>query len=168
MYANALYAVLLGMSNHRLEMVDMGMYISVGEKTDEMERGSICLHIFRYLAPCLAGKESAALDRLRNKLCALRENLTAAERVVTDLGISHIVIGGKSDSRSVRLEFEAGIFCHEHIERGGISLGDSVAVLAVSDTYAVHNDGYDRARNADGIFHFIKNKTHFSFLSIIY
>ena len=37
--------------------------------------------------------------RLVNELCALSEDLTAAESVVTYLGVAHVVVGGQTYPR---------------------------------------------------------------------
>ena len=163
MNTDALYAVSLCVSNHRFEVVDMGMDVAVRKETDEMECAAVPATCDKVL-PSLSRKHFAGRDGLRNELCTLRKNLSRAERIVTDLGIAHIVVGGKSDSRSVGGELSHRVFFHKHVEGGGICVCNGVALLAVADADAVHNDCENGSLNAYRMRGFFEYVFHNGFL----
>ena len=66
-----------------------------------------------------------------------------AERVVTDFGIAHVVVGGKTDGGAVRLEPRHGARRHELVEIRGVCLLDCVAAAAVAAADTVHDDQYN-------------------------
>ena len=116
----------------------MRMDIAVREKTDKVQGVILCV---RYgLLPGIAFENLAGFYRVGYQLCALGENLTGAERVVADLRIAHIVVGGEPDGCSVGFKAEAVVFLHEHIERGRVSRLYGVALDTVAKTDAVHNN----------------------------
>ena len=61
---------------------------------------------------------------------------------MSDFGVAHIGVGGKTDCGSVRFQLSVGHGCHEFVEerRGGVENGVSLFVFADADT--VH-DGED-------------------------
>ena len=138
MNADTAHALLLGFVDHSLEMINVGMHVAVGEKSEKMKRAAV----FRRgnnLLPRIGGEHFSRFDRLRDKLCALREHLTRAERVMSDLGISHIVIGRKSDRGAVSLELYSRVLGHQHIERRRICLRNGVALSLRSKPDTVHD-----------------------------
>jgi hypothetical protein len=128
--------------DHSLKMVDVGVNVTVREKSQEVESTVLC--ICNDFFPGVALEHSARFDSFGNELCALREDLSCAESVVTDLGVAHVVIGGKTYSGSVRFKREAVIFFGKHIESGGVSRFDSVALNTVANADAVHYDSNNR------------------------
>ena len=166
--ANVLYAFSLCLFNHCLEVVDVGMNVTVGEQTDEVERGAVCNTVAGKALPGFALEHSAGFDGFGNELCALRENLTGAERVVTDLGVTHIVVGHQTDGSSVRAELGPCVFFHQHIESGSICVLNSVSRAVGSDANAVHNDGDDGTGYTDVQCGLIQLCHDFYFLSYLY
>ena len=165
MDSNAANAVVFGAFNHCAKVIYMGMHVSVGEKSEEMECSVRRLYIFNKLFPALAFKHFAAFDRFRNELCALCEDLTGAERIVSNLGISHIVVAHKTDRRSVRLQKRRGIFFHKHIERRCVCIFYSISGTVGSYSHAIHYDRNDRTFYAYRFFEFFKFMFHTLFLS---
>ena len=123
----------------------MRVNVSVAEKSEEMQRGIVVFDVSDHLFPGVGSKHFAAFDGLTDQFCALSENLTGAECVVTDLGVSHIVVGGKSDSGAVRFEFKHRIVCRKHIERGRVGKFYGVSGVIGSDSHAVHYYSEDRS-----------------------
>ena len=138
------HTVCLRALDHFAEVVDVGVNVTVGEKTDEVERGSVIFRILCERFPCFALENFTGFDRFRNKLCALSENLTGAERVMANLGVTHIVVAHKTNSLAVSLKLHPRIFCHKHIERGSVCVFNRVARAVCGDTYTVHNDSKER------------------------
>ena len=58
---------------------------------------------------------------------------------MSDLGISHIVIGRKSDRGAVSLELYSRVLGHQHIERRRICLRNGVALSLRSKPDTVHD-----------------------------
>lgn len=78
----------LSLLYHVEQVLDVGMYVAVGQQTDEMHGGVLALYVSSQFLPCVGFVHLAALDALVNELCALRVDLTAADRVVTYLGVA--------------------------------------------------------------------------------
>ena len=67
---------------------------------------------------------------------------------MTDLGVAHIVVGGQTDSLSVRTHGDHRVLLHEHIESGGISCIDRVSAARGGKSDTVHNYRKQRAAYA--------------------
>ena len=119
------------------------MYVAVREKSEEMKYGIVVLYVCDEFLPCCGIKHFAACDCLRNKLCALCENLSGAESVVSDLAVAHVVVGGKSDCGAVSLEKHMRVLFPKHIKSRGICRGNGVAGFIGCISHTVHYDGED-------------------------
>ena len=148
MDAHAADALLLGLHNHCLEVVDVGVDIAVRKKPQEMQGGVPILYVGDQRAPRVGGKHFAGLDGLADQLGALRKNLTGTEGVVPDLGVPHVVIRRQTDGCSVCLEFNHGIGRHQTVQRGRVRLCDGVAGGVRRQSDAVHDQCQDRAPDA--------------------
>ena len=149
------YAVLFGTDQHSLQMIDVGVHVAVGEQAEEVE-GAAVLHVSDDLLPGGGGKHLAGLNRLGYQLRTLCENLTGAESVVTNLGVTHIVVGGQTDGGAVCLQLYGGIRSHYALQIGHIGAGYGVGFALSSETDTVHNDGEYRTLYAGecGFFQF--------------
>ena len=96
--------------------------------------------------PGLGGIERAVFDGLANELRALRVDLAAAQRVVADLGVAHIIVSGQTDGGAVGFQVSMGAGGKQMIQRGGLSNRDRVAAaVTLADT--VHDN------KNNGFFH---------------
>ena len=134
------HALFLCANEHSLQVIDMRMHVTVRKKTDKVKCAIVCLCVRNKALPCVRRKHLAAFDRLGNQLCALRKYLTCAKCVVTDLGVTHVVIGGQTNCRTVSAERYHRVLCHKHIESGCVSRCDSICLGCGSDSHAVHNN----------------------------
>ena len=120
------------------------MDVAVGKQTEEMQRLLVFLAVGNERLPGLRLIQRAGFNGLADELCALGVDLAAAERVVADLGVAHVVVGGKADSRAVRLEPRHGARGHQLVKIRRVRLLYRVAGAAIAATNAVHNHQYDR------------------------
>ena len=142
--ADALYALLLGFLQHRNQVRNVGVHVAVGQQTDEVQGCAIVLQVADEVLPRIRGVNLAGFDGFVDELGALRVNLTAAERVVADFGVAHIVIGGQTDCRAVRLDDLPRAGFLEFVEGRGRGLFDHVAQFFRGFAYAVHDDENNR------------------------
>ena len=129
---------------HRDQVRDIGMDVAVGQQADEVQRFAVLQAVVRQVDPGLGLVQGAGLNGLLHELCALRIDLAAAEGVVADLGVAHIVVRGQADGGAVGLEPRHGAGGHQLVERRGVGLLDCVAGAAVAASNAVHDHKYDR------------------------
>ena len=158
--ADGVNALFLCLGYHRLQVVDVGVNVSVGEKTEEVKNGIVGLNVPDDLLPCVGSKHLSGFDRLGDELCALSKDLTGTESVVTDLGVAHIVIGGKPDGSAVSLERYMRIFCHKHIEGRGVSCRNSISFARGSYADSVHDYREKRSLHAAEMRIFLENLVH--------
>ncbi len=90
------------------------MDIAVGQQTQEVE-GVAGLGILHQIAPSLGCEQGAVFDGFAHQLCALRVDLTAAQGVVTHLGVAHIIVRGQTDGGAVGLQISMGAGCQQMI-----------------------------------------------------
>ena len=136
----------MGFPQHSNEVMDVGMDVAVGQQTQEMQRlagNGVGDQVF----PGLGGIQRAVFDGLTDQLRALRVDLAAAQRVVADLGVAHIIIGGQTDGGAVGFQVSMGAGGKQMIQRGGLSDRDRVATAAVTLADAVHDN------KNNGFFH---------------
>ena len=164
--AYVVYAFSLCLFNHCLEVVDVRVNVTVGEESEEVESRAVCYAVAGETLPGFAFKHSAGFDGFGDELCALRENLTGAECVVTNLGVTHVVVGHKTYGSAVSAELGPSVFLHESVEGGGICVFNSVARAVGSDADTVHNDGNDRTGYTDVQRGFVQFCHDFYFLSL--
>ena len=148
MNANTLHTVVLRPFDHRFQMVDMRMNIAIREESEKMKRGMMLFHIFHKFVPGIGRENLAARDRLRDEFRSLRENLTRAEGVVSDLGVAHIVIGGKPDGGTVRLDLQRGIGRHQTVKRRRVRHRHGVGGVRRCKPDAIHDNGEQRTLNS--------------------
>ena len=136
----------MGFPQHGNEVMDVGMDVAVGQQAQKMQRlagNGVGNQVF----PGLGGIERAVFDGLANELRALRVDLAAAQRVVADLGVAHIVVSGQTDGGAVGFQVSMGAGGKQMIQRGGLSDRDRVAAAAVTLADAVHDN------KNNGFFH---------------
>jgi len=160
MDAGALDALLLGLCEHALEVVDVGVDVAVGEQPDEMQRGAVVLDVGDQFLPGFALVESARSDGLGNERGALVEDAAAADGVVADFGVAHVVVGGHADGGSVGLERGVGAVGHEPVEIGLPGGADKIALFVLAEAHAVHDDEDDRALGAGIAGNFLEFQRH--------
>jgi hypothetical protein len=119
----------------------MRVYVTVGEESEEVEGGGVGLNVGDEGLPGLGSKHLAGLDRLSYELCALCEYLTRAESVVANLGVTHIIVAGKSDCHTVRLKGYAGVVVKKLVKSGSECAAYSIGRSFGSNSDTVHNDG---------------------------
>jgi hypothetical protein len=121
------------------------MHVSVGEESEEMESRIIRLNAAYKLPPCRGSEDLTGFDGLRNKLCSLRKHLSRSERVMSYLGISHIIIRRKTNGCAVSLEFQSRILTHKHIKSGSFCVFYGIGNIILSNTYTIHNNTENRS-----------------------
>ena len=103
MYSYLGNALSLSLADHVEQVLDVGMYVTVRKQTDEMHGGILALNVGNKLLPGIGFVHLAALNALVYELGALGVDLTAADSIVADLGVTHVVVGGKSYGVAVSL-----------------------------------------------------------------
>ena len=124
------------------QVVDVGMDVAVGQQAQEVEGFALLLRVGRQILPDLGLEDQSGLNGLVYQLGALGIDLAAAEGVVADLGVAHVVVGGQADGGAVGLEPGVGAGFQQLVEGGGLRKLDRVAGAAVAEAHAVHNDQY--------------------------
>ncbi len=137
-------AFLLRFADHRNQMRDIGMYVAVGEQTYEMQLSVMLFYIGNRFLPCVRIKNLSRRDRFIYQLRALRINLSAAESVMPDLGVSHITVRRQTDRCSGCLDRGMRPAGHQLVDLGLVCVQNRVAVIFVSPADAVHNYQYYR------------------------
>ena len=141
---DALHVLCARLLEHGDEVRDVGVDVAVGKQTEEMQRLVVFLAVGNERLPGLRLIQRAGFNGLADELCALGVDLAAAERVVANLGVAHVVVGGKADGRAVRLEPRHGARGHQLVKIRRVRLLYRVAGAAIAATNAVHNHQYDR------------------------
>ena len=147
MNARTAHTLFFCLHKHCFQMVDMRMHVSVGKQTDKMH-GAAVFAAGGSALPGFTFKHSAAFDGFADQLCTLAEYLPGAERIVPDLAIAHIVVGGEPHRRSVRLQLYPWVLCQKPFQNGHIRSFYGVAVVPVSKADAVHHDGENRTADS--------------------
>ena len=101
---NALDALGVRMAQHGDQVADVGMDVAVGQQADEVQRLVVLQAVVRQVDPRFGLVQGAGLNGFLHELCALRIDLAAAEGVVADLGVAHVVVRGQADGGAVGLE----------------------------------------------------------------
>ena len=136
----------LRLGEHRLEVVDVGVDVPIAEQTDEVQGRIMLLGVGHQLLPDRAVEHRPALDRVVDELRPLAEDTPAADGVVADLAVAHIVVTGKPDGEAVGLQLRPGIGFVELVQIPGHGGGNPVALLVFSKAHAIHDDEDDRTR----------------------
>ena len=154
--ADGLDAIFLCLLDHCSQMIDVRVDVTVGEQTDEVQRGAVVQHLCLKGIPGVGGEHFTRFDGIGYQLCALCEDLSRAECVMADLGVAHVIVRGKTDGSAVCLEGDHGIFCHEHIQRRRVCAADCVGECVGGDTDAVHDDGNDGTLDTVELFQLVE------------
>ena len=135
-----LYAAFLCALDKSDKVTDVAVHVAVREQADEVHRGRVSNAVVFELFPCGRIENIAAFDCFFNEFCALRIDLTATERVVTDFTVAHIVVAGKTDRRAVRLDVGVGAFFEKSVKRRSVCQSYGIAESRLGLANAVHND----------------------------
>ena len=65
---------------------------------------------------------------------------------MSDLGVAHVVVGGQTNSLSVRAQGDHRVLLHQHVEGGGVRRIDSVSAAGCCESDTVHD--YRKQRTA--------------------
>ena len=149
---------------HGLEVINMRVNVSVGKETDKVELAAGVFHIGNKFFPGLAFEHGPGFDRGGYEFGSLGKNPAAADGVVAYLAVAHILVGGKTNRGTMRLEAGNRTGLMKFRERFHVRVGDCVAfgVLSVSD--AVHYNKHDRAFPALPCIILCKCVNHYSLL----
>ncbi len=128
----------LSLFQHVEQVRNIRVNVAVGKQADKMQRAVLCLNVRDYLFPRGRIVHLAALDILVYELSALRVYLSATERVMSDLGVAHVVIAGQTHSVAVRLKTRVGAVGEKPVKRWRIRLGNSVAKSRLGIADAIH------------------------------
>jgi hypothetical protein len=143
--AGLLDALGLRLTQHRLEVVDMAVDVAVGEQADEMERGLVLEHAVGDLAPAGVLEDRAGRDGVADQRRALLEDPAAADGVVADLAVAHVLIARHADRAAVRLELGVD---RVRLEPVVVRLHGALHIVAVgvlADADPVHDHQQHRA-----------------------
>ena len=141
-----LSTLLVGLTQHGDQVGDVGMDVAIGQQAQEMQ-GMAGNSVGQQLLPGSGLIQRAGLNGLADELCALGINLAAAQSIVANLAVAHIVIGGQTNGSAVGLQIRMGAGSEQMVQSRGIGVLHSIAAAAVALADAVHNDKYN------GFFH---------------
>ena len=122
------------------------MDVAIGQQAQEMQ-GMAGNGVGQQLLPGSGLIQRAGLNGLADELRALGINLAAAQGIVANLTVAHIVIGGQADGSAVGLQIRMGAGSEQMVQSRGIGVLHSIAAAAVALADTVHNDKYN------GFFH---------------
>ena len=145
MDAHPSHPLALRLSDHRLEVVDMGVDVPVAEQTDEVQRRVVLLGVGHQLLPDRPVEHRPALDRCVDQLGSLAEDASAADGVVSHLAVAHVLVAGKADGKAVGLQLRPGIGLVELVQIAGHGGAHAVTLSIFAEAHAIHDDQDDRA-----------------------
>ena len=122
------------------------MDVAIGQQAQEVQ-GMAGNSVGQQLLPGRGLRQRAGLNGLADELRALGINLAAAQGIVANLTVAHIVIGGQADGSAVGLQIRMGAGSEQMVQSRGIGVLHSIAAAAVALADTVHNDKYN------GFFH---------------
>ena len=164
MDANLLDALDRAARDHRFEVVDVRMHVAVGEEADEMDgpAGRALLDVADELLPGGALEHRSRRDGVGDELGALRVDAAAADGVMADLGVAHVLVGGQADGQAVGLEPRVGRRGLHGPEGPHLGIGDRVALRILAVAHAVHYHEHEGAAPAfpggilrEGFYHVV-------------
>ncbi len=138
MYADFFHAFFFRLFNERFQMFDVGVHVSIRQQADEMHR--MIFRAFNELFPCRRVEQLFRVDVLVDEFGALRVNLSAADRVVTYFGVSHIAICRKPYGESVRSQFRMRAFVPQFVQMRFVCHLYGVSKLFVANADTVHDN----------------------------
>ena len=142
MDAGLLDALGLRLPQHRLEVVDVAVDVAVGEQADEVQRGLVRQDAVGDLAPAGVLENRAGCDGVTHQRRALLEDAAAADGVVADLAVAHVLVARHADRAAVRLELGIDRVRLEPVEvrlHGALHIV-AVGILADPDPVHDHQD----------------------------
>ena len=125
------------------QVADVGVDVAVGQQAHEVH--GLALSIGNQVLPGSGCVQGTVLDAFAHQLGTLRVDLTAAQCVVADFGVAHIVIAGQTDSSAVGLQPGIGAGSKQVVQSGGVGNLDSIAAAAVTLADTIHdyqNNGF--------------------------
>ena len=93
---------------------NIGVDIAVGQKTQEMH-SLAGLSVIYQVDPCGRCEQAAIFNGFAYQLCTLRVNLAAAQSIVANLGVAHILIGRQTNDSAVSLQISMGTFLQKTV-----------------------------------------------------
>ena len=118
------------------------------------------LDVGDHLLPGCALVEGAGVDGFGDEGGALVVDAPAADGVVADLGVAHVLVGGHADGRAVGLEGGVGAVGEQPVEIGFVGGADEIAFGVFADADAVHDDEDDGAFGAGIVCDFFEFQGH--------
>ena len=141
-----LHALGVRLTQQRDQMMDVGMDVAVAQQAEEMH-GPAVFRIGDQILPGFGRVQCSVFNGLSDQLGALGINLAAAQRVVTDLAVAHILVRGQADGGAVSLQVSMRAGRQQVIQGGRFGNGHRIAAAAVTLADAVHDD------QNNGFFH---------------
>jgi hypothetical protein len=143
MYANP-FEPLFGRPTYQfVQLLDMGMDITVGKKTDKMYSTTLT-STFTHGIPYITVKNPAGVDGPVYKTGPLFKDAARAKGVVPYLTVSHISIARKPYEGAVSVQLNIEIRCKESIESRGLGQIDCIAFISSSLTDSIHDNEKER------------------------
>ena len=140
MNKNLLDPLLPGKPQKREKMIELAVNAAIGDQSHQMERSLPCR--LQYLSYFLVAEKIARFDGFVDAGNVLMNHTPGPDIEMADFAVSHQAFG-KADSRSARLQGNPGVASKKLLESGQLGLGDSVALLEVTETPAVQNCKYE-------------------------
>ena len=134
------HAVAGGAVDEGQQLVDVAVDVAVGEEPDQVERGLAGLRALDDGLPDVTLEEGPGRDGLVHQLGALVEDPAAAQRVVADLAVAHVVVGGQPGGDAVGPHQGVGVVGDEPVQGRGPGLHHRVPRARRGHADAVHDD----------------------------
>ena len=124
------------------------MHVAVGKQADEVDDTPAGLGAGNDLLPRVTLPDGAVGNRIGDQRRALAIDLAGAERVVADLGVAHVVVGGHADRGAVCAQADVRVAGEEAFEGRFPGGGDGAADVGFRQAVAVDDDDDDRTLDA--------------------
>ena len=118
----------------------MAVHVAVGQEADKMKLAVVLHRVGNGILPGLSLEQRAAVHGVLDERGALIEHAAAADRVVTDLAVAHILVRRHADRAAVGLEGRVHSGLLQRVQRGFAGLCDDVALGVFAEPHAVHDD----------------------------
>jgi hypothetical protein len=142
------HAFFPGAQDHCPQVIDVAMDIAVGEETDEVDHAAPALGAGNDLLPGGTLPDRARGDGAGDQGCALTVNLTGADRIVTDLGVAHVLVGRHADGNAMGAQGDVRVVGEKPVKGRLSGSSDGAPDIGLGDAVAVHDDRDDRALNS--------------------
>ena len=147
MHPHLMQAFFFRLLQHGKQVIDMGMDIAVRKQAQEMHDTAMFLYLRRGFGPGFRRKDRTAVNGFLHQLGTLRINLSAAQGIVSDLGIAHVTVGRQADSRARSSDCRMRPDAHQFVQLRFICVQNSVLMIHIGPSDAVHHDQYNRFRH---------------------